>query len=104
MQYYSLKQQSPSVNFETATIFGQAPDKGLYFPSSIPRFDPELIHQIERIDAVELALKVMQPYVGEEIDQKSFLHIVEETINFPIPLVPVSDRFFIVLLFFCYRV
>ncbi|MBU6157860.1 MAG: threonine synthase [Bacteroidetes bacterium] len=92
MQYYSLKKQSPPVNFETATILGQAPDKGLYFPECIPQFDSEFITQLDNWDPVDLAVKVMEPYVGEEIDQKSFRRIVEETIDFPIPLVPVTDR------------
>jgi threonine synthase len=36
MQYYSLGKNSPNVDFRTAAITGQAPDKGLYFPSTIP--------------------------------------------------------------------
>ena len=36
MNYYSLNRQSPNVNFKEATIKGQAPDKGLYFPETIP--------------------------------------------------------------------
>jgi threonine synthase len=38
MQYYSLNRQSPPVDFRTATIAGQAPDGGLYFPETIPQF------------------------------------------------------------------
>ena len=37
MQFYSLNKQSPDVNFKDATINGQAPDKGLYFPHEIPQ-------------------------------------------------------------------
>ena len=36
MNYYSLNNQSPKVDFKEATIKGQAPDKGLYFPEHIP--------------------------------------------------------------------
>ncbi len=37
MLYYSLNKQAPNVDFKEATIQGQAPDKGLYFPEYIPR-------------------------------------------------------------------
>jgi threonine synthase len=39
MKYYSLNNQSPEVSFKEATIKGQAPDKGLYFPKSLPKLD-----------------------------------------------------------------
>ena len=55
MQYYSLGKQSPNVDFKTAAITGQAPDKGLYFPTSIPQFTAE---QIERFKTLDKALKV----------------------------------------------
>ncbi len=92
MQYYSLKKQSPSVNFETATLFGQAPDKGLYFPEVIPHFPKEMVKDIERWDDIDIALQVMQPYTSEEIDHASLRIIVSETIDFPIPLIKINDR------------
>ena len=32
MNYYSLNKTAPKADFREATIKGQAPDKGLYFP------------------------------------------------------------------------
>jgi threonine synthase len=49
MQYNSLNKKSPPVNFREATIKGQAPDKGLYFPEQIPSVDKQLIADIEQI-------------------------------------------------------
>ena len=43
MNYYSLNKISPNVTFKEATIKGQAPDKGLYFPSTIPTLSKDLI-------------------------------------------------------------
>ena len=45
MHYYSLNHQSPNVTFEEATIKGQAPDKGLYFPEYIPTLPKDLIRK-----------------------------------------------------------
>jgi threonine synthase len=92
MQYYSLKKQSPSVNFETATLFGQAPDKGLYFPEHIPQFPKEMIEDIERWEDLDIAMQVMQSYVGDEIDAGSLRNILSETINFPLPLVNINEH------------
>jgi threonine synthase len=91
MKYYSLKKESPVVSFEQATIYGQAPDKGLYFPESIPVFPKEMMENIEKWDDTEIAYQVMRPYVGDEIDEQSLRTIVKETIDFPIPLVKVTD-------------
>jgi threonine synthase len=92
MNYYSLNKNAPNVNFREATIKGQAPDKGLYFPESIPVIDPSVIKNIESYSKEELALLVMQPYVGDTIDKKELLRIVSETINFSFPLVPVNKK------------
>ena len=48
MQFYSLNQQSPKVNFKEAVIRGIAPDKGLYFPSTISPINKEFFAQIDK--------------------------------------------------------
>ncbi|MES2003968.1 MAG: threonine synthase [Bacteroidota bacterium] len=99
MKYYSLNKQAPNVTFREATIKGQAPDKGLYFPESIPQVDPSVIANIAGYSKEELAFLIMQPYVGDTIDPKSLYRIVSETINFPFPLVSVSEAIFSLELF-----
>ncbi|TGE21238.1 threonine synthase [Hymenobacter aquaticus] len=92
MQYYSLRHQAPSVDFRAATIAGQAPDGGLYFPESIPRFSAELLASLKTLPQAELALRVMQPYVGDTIPQAELARICAETVDFPFPVVPVTDQ------------
>jgi threonine synthase len=91
MKYYSLHKQSPVVDFREATINGQAPDKGLYFPEYIPKVDASLISNIENISNEEIAFRVIKPYVGHTINDERLFQIVKETIHFPIPLVQVTD-------------
>ncbi|HRG25935.1 MAG TPA: threonine synthase [Chitinophagaceae bacterium] len=91
MQFYSTNKQSPSVSFKEATIKGQAPDKGLYFPEYIPQLEAEFIKNIEQYSNEEIAYRVIAPYVGEEMSEETLRRIVSETVNFPIPLVPVTD-------------
>lgn len=91
MEYYSLGKQSPNVNFKTAAITGQAPDKGLYFPTTIPQFTKEQIERFKTLDKATLAFEVMRPYVGGTIDDASLKQICKETIDFDFPLVPITS-------------
>lgn len=92
MNYYSLNKTAPNVTFQEATVKGQAPDKGLYFPESIPLIDPSIIKNIERYSKEDLAFLIMEPYVGDTIDKMNLHRIVSETINFSFPLVPVTEK------------
>jgi threonine synthase len=92
MFYYSLNKQSEKVNFKDATITGQAPDKGLYFPEIIPQVKKEWIDNIENFSNEEIAFTVIKPYVGDTINENDLRNIVNETVNFNIPLVSVSEN------------
>ncbi|WP_276502036.1 threonine synthase [Terrimonas pollutisoli] len=91
MKYYSTNKQSPLVDFKEAAIQGQATDKGLYFPESIPQLDKDLINSIENFSNEEIAFRVIKPYVGDTIPDEKLFQIVKETVSFPIPLVKVND-------------
>ncbi len=57
MKYYSTNHNSPIVSFKEATIKGQAPDKGLYFPENIPSLPEELIKNIDKFSKEEIAYR-----------------------------------------------
>lgn len=86
MKYFSLNKQSPLVNFKEATILGQAPDKGLYFPERIPIHAPAFIEQLKNLSKEDIAFRVMEPFVGDMIPADDLYRIVSETVNFPFPL------------------
>ncbi len=90
MQYYSLRRQAPTVDFRTAAITGQAPDGGLYFPETIPRFGADFLRDLPTLDRADLALAVMRPYVGGTIPDADLHEICAAAVDFPFPLVPVS--------------
>lgn len=92
MLYYSINQQSPSVDFKEATINGQAPDKGLYFPEKIPTLYSDLLANIAHLSKEEIAFNVIKPYVGGTIPDDELRTIVSETINFDFPLVKIEDK------------
>ena len=99
MLFYSTNRNSVSVDFKEATINGQAPDKGLYFPEKVPVLSEKFIKNIESFSNEAIAYEVIKPYVGDKIHAAKLKNIVEETVNFPIPLVPVNNEIFSLELF-----
>ncbi len=92
MRYYSTNKVSALADFREATIQGQAPDKGLYFPEQIPRLPNDFIQNINQLSREEIAIKVIQTYVGNTISKNELTTIVTDTINFDIPLVPITHQ------------
>ncbi len=99
MLYYSTNHISPKVNFKEATIKGLAPDKGLYFPEYIPQLPKNFIKNIEQRSKEEIALTIIQPYIGDLIPKNELEKIVAETINFDFPLVSVEKDIYSLELF-----
>jgi threonine synthase len=99
MKYYSLNKQSPDVDFKEATIKGQAPDKGLYFPEHIPTHEKAFFENINDYSNEEIAFRIIHPYVAGAIPDEELQKIVAETINFSIPLVPVNEQVYSLELF-----
>ena len=64
MQYFSTNDNAPLVSFKQATINGQAPDKGLYFPEAIPLLPESFIKNIDNYSNEAIAYEVIKPYVG----------------------------------------
>jgi threonine synthase len=92
MQYFSTNDNAPHVSFKQATINGQAPDKGLYFPEAIPILPGSFIKNIGSFSNEAIAYEVIKPYVAASIPEDILKTIVEETINFPIPLVNINEK------------
>ncbi len=99
MKYYSTNKNSDLVSFKEATIRGQAPDKGLYFPETIPKIEKNLINNVEKLSNEEIAFRVIKPYVDDDINDDDLFRIVKETVNFQIPLVRINDHIFSLELF-----
>lgn len=99
MFYYSTNNNSDKVNFKEATLKGQAPDKGLYFPERIPLFPDGFIQNIENSTREEIAWQVIRPYVGDTIPEDELKRIITETINFDFPLVKLNEQMYSLELF-----
>jgi threonine synthase len=99
MQFYSLNNHAVTASFRQAAIQGQAPDRGLYFPETIPVFPRQLLEALPDYSQADILYEVMRPYVGEDIPEKELRRICAETVNFPIPLVLVKEGMYALELF-----
>ncbi|MDN3643817.1 threonine synthase [Lutimonas halocynthiae] len=99
MQFYSLNHSSPKVSFKEAVIKGIAPDKGLYFPERIPKIDKKIFDRIDDYSHQELAYEMIKEFVGDDIPEADLKSIIEDTLNFDFPLVPIEEGIFCLELF-----
>lgn len=99
MQYFSTNRISRPVSFREAVLTGQPDDKGLYFPDAIPYIDEDLLVQFKKMSNGEVAFEVIRPYVGDEIPDDTLRQICIETVDFPFPLVEISEQISVLELF-----
>src|SRR5688500_2709014 len=99
MKFHSTNKKSPSVDFREATIKGQAPDRGLYYPDQVPLLPESFISGLKNMSKEDIAFTVIKPYAGESIPDEDLYRIVTETVNFDFPLVKVSDSAYSLELF-----
>ncbi|MFN5421846.1 MAG: threonine synthase [bacterium] len=99
MNYYSLNRTSPLADFRQATLSGQAPDKGLYYPEKIPLWDNKFIADLRKLDKVTIGYEIMKPYVGNCISDNELYDIIKDTLSFDFPLKKINDNIFCLELF-----
>jgi threonine synthase len=90
VKYYSLNHSSPVVNFKEATLRGQAPDKGLYFPDYIPQLDASWLNDLKKHSKTDIGFTVLKPYVGDAMPDEALYQIIQETIDFEFPIVGIT--------------
>ena len=76
MKYISLNYNSKSTLFHNAVKRGLAPDRGLYFPETIPQLPRSFFDGIEKLSIPEMAYRVIKPYVGNKILKEKLMEIV----------------------------
>lgn len=92
MKYFSLNHNSKNTLFHDAVKRGLAPDRGLYFPESIPQLPKSFFDGIEKMNIPEMAYRVIKPFVGNQILKDKLIEIVSETLDFEFPIVEITDN------------
>jgi threonine synthase len=92
MQYYSLHHKSPKTSFKKAVIEGLAKDRGIYFPDEITALPSEFIENISDYTNHEIAFKVIEQFVGDEIPEAILKDIIKNTLTFDFPIVEITNN------------
>lgn len=78
MRYISTRGKAPALSFEEVVLTGMASDGGLYVPESVPQLSADDLAGMAGLSYAEIAFRVMQPYVGGEIDDETFRDLVTD--------------------------
>jgi threonine synthase len=92
MIYNSLNKKSNPAAFPEAVVRGIAPDRGLYFPEKIHRLPDTFFDNIEQESVFEIAFQAIAPFVEGSIPENELRKIIEETLDFDFPIVPITDQ------------
>ena len=92
MKYISTKDTKHKVTFREAVLTGLAPNGGLFMPEAITPLPAEFYANLQDMTKEAIAMEVLKPFIGDEIDEKSLLRIVTETLDFDFPVVNIHDN------------
>lgn len=98
MRYYSTNLRAPEVDFPDALLNGQAPDRGLYMPVSMPRLAPELLNRFSALPYYRIAYEVIRTFVEGHIGDEELLDACRDAYSFEVPLEKVCNRSYIMRL------
>jgi threonine synthase len=78
MRYVSTRGEAPRLGFSDAVLAGLARDGGLYVPEEWPSFSAAEIRAMRGLAYQELAVRLLEPYLGGEIGRDVFGRLVGE--------------------------
>lgn len=90
MLYYSTNGIAPKSTLKDAVVKGLASDKGLFMPEKIQSLPKAFFNNIAEMSLQDIGYVVANTLFGQDIDSDKLQQIVNETLNFDIPLVHVD--------------
>src|SRR5688572_28675292 len=92
MKFYSTNNKTTLTSLKDPILQALAADNGLYMPESIPLMPTNLFVRIHEMDFREIALAVAEKFTADDIPSNELQWIIEDTITFEAPLVPVDNN------------
>ncbi|HEY9078445.1 threonine synthase [Magnetovibrio sp.] len=104
MKYISTRGNAPKLAFDDVLLTGLARDGGLYLPESWPQFSAADLAEMKDMSYVDLAVKVMLPFVEDVVSREELTQIVTDTYGSfdcddVAPLVKLGDNEYVLELF-----
>lgn len=92
MKFYSTNNRESRVTLEEAVTRGLAPDNGLFMPEVIPQLPAGFFAHIADRSFAANAFIVARHILGDSIPENDLKEIVDHTIQFDAPLIPIADN------------
>jgi threonine synthase len=92
MQLYSTNNPSNIVSLKEAVLKGLPEDKGLYMPSVVPKLPEYFFKNIDDYSFEAIGFEVCKALFHGYIPEDKTKSIVEEAINFPAPVVKLTEQ------------
>ncbi|AIM38510.1 threonine synthase [Sphingobacterium sp. ML3W] len=86
MKFYSTNNKALRVSFKEAVFNSLPADKGLYMPEVIPQLDPYFIKNIQQYSIQEIAFRIAQTFIEDDIPSDALKNIIEDAISFNAPV------------------
>ena len=99
MRYYSTNGKTEMVDLREAVVKGLAADNGLFMPERIATLPTTFYGQIDKFSFQDIAFAVAQAFFGEDVEADALRTIVNETLAFDCPVVPVQANCYALELF-----
>lgn len=99
MKWISTRGGSPPITFIDALFAGTAPDGGLYMPERLDPLPPGTVDRLRGADIVEIGTTVGSHILKDEITRQALEPLIREALDFPVPVVQVTDRISVLELF-----
>lgn len=99
MRLYSTKNKSHFVSLKEAVFKGLPDDKGLFMPESFPRLPDQFLNNLSNLSFQQIAFEVAQALLKNSIPRAELRNIIEKSITFPAPVVPLDEQKYILELF-----
>ena len=99
LSYVSTIGAAPPVDLRTALRHGLAPDGGLYLPAALRPLPAPEVDAMKGASWLDVASRVAAHLLGDELDRAAIDAMVSAALDFPVPLVQLTDRVHVLELF-----
>ncbi|MBN1550059.1 threonine synthase [bacterium] len=98
IMYYSTNGKAPDVTLAEALLTGQAPDKGLYMPRTIPQVTDGELASLKGKTYPEIAEFILSKYVLDTFSREVLRDLCVDAYDYDVPLENVFERTYIMRL------
>lgn len=99
MQLYSTNNPTLRTSLRDAIFQGLPADNGLFMPVNIPVLPDDFIQNLDRFTFQEIDFQIAHTLIGTEIPEPDLRQIIQQSINFPAPVVSLDEQTYVLELF-----